>query len=98
MQPEDSDKLKRILVSFDEAGLVALANVGLLRRARKDLEVGDVTFEEIDVAMIVRGPDWAVTMPPDGPTKASDTTKATGITRQILAATIYLRDTWAASA
>ncbi len=95
MRPEDRDKLKRILASFDEGGLTALANVGLVRRARKDLEASGVTHEETDAAMIVRGPDWAVTMPPDGPTKATDTTKATGVTRQILAATIYLRDTWA---
>jgi len=94
MRPEDSDKLKRILATFDEAGLVALANVGLVRRARKDLEAGGVSHEETDTAIIVRGPDWSVTMPRDGPTKATDTTKATGITRQILAATIYLRDTW----
>ena len=95
MRPEDREKLKRVLASFDEAGLVALANVGLVRRARKDLEAGGVSHEETDAAVVVRGPDWAVTMPPDGPTKATDTTKATGVTRQILAATIYLRDTWA---
>ncbi len=95
MRPEDRDKLKRILAAFDEGGLVALANVGLVRRARKDLEAGGVTHEETDAAVIVRGPDWAVTMPPDGPTKATDSTKATGITRQIIAATIHLRDTWA---
>lgn len=94
MRTEDRDKLRRILASFDEAGLVALANVGLVRRARKDLEAGGVSHEETDAALIVRGTDWAVTMPPDGPTKATDTTKATGVTRQILAATIYLRKTW----
>jgi hypothetical protein len=95
MKPDDTDKLKRILAAFDEAGLVALSNVGLVRRARKDLEAGGVSHEETDKAMIVRGPDWTVTMPPDGPTKATDSTKATGITRQILAATIYLREVWA---
>jgi hypothetical protein len=95
MRPEERDRLKRVLASFDEAGLVALANVGLVRRARKDLDAGGVSHEETDAAVIVRGPDWSVTMPPDGPTRATDTTKATGITRHFLAATIYLREKWA---
>jgi hypothetical protein len=94
MKPADQEKLKQILASFDEAGLVALANVGLVRRARKDLEAGPVTHEETETAIIVKGPDWSVTMPPDGPTKATDNTRATGITRQILSATIYLQQHW----
>lgn len=98
MTPADRDRLTRLLASFDEAGLVALANVGLVRRARKDLDAGGVTHEEADNAVVVRGPGWAVTMPPDGPTKATDSTSATGITRQILAATMYLRDVWAVKA
>ena len=98
MTSADRDRLRRLLASFDEAGLVALANVGLVRRARKDLEAGGVSHEETDAAVIVRGPDWTVTMPPEGPTRAADSTRATGVTRQILAATIYLRDKWAADA
>src|SRR3954469_5076839 len=94
MRDDDREKLTRILTAFDEAGLVALADVGLVRRARKDLEAGGVTHEETDAAVIVRGADWTVTMPADGPTQATDTTKAPGITRQILAATIYLREQW----
>lgn len=94
MSPADRDKLKGILAAFDEAGLAALASVGLVRRARKDLEAGGVSHEEADAAVVVRGPDWAVTMPPDGPTKATDTTQASGVTRHILAATIYLREQW----
>lgn len=94
MNTDDRAKLKRILASFDEAGLVALANKGLVRRAQKDLEAGGLASEETDAAIVVRGPDWTVTMPASGPTQASDSTKATGITRQILMATIYLRDHW----
>jgi hypothetical protein len=97
MRPDDREKLKRVLAAFDEAGLVALASVGLVRRARKDLEAGGVGHEEGDAAVVVRGPGWAVTMPPDGPTRAADTTQASGITRHILAATIYLREHWAAA-
>ena len=67
MNADDRDRLRRILATFDEAGLVALANKGLVRRAQKDLEAGGLTHEETDAAMIVRGPGWVVTMPPDGP-------------------------------
>jgi hypothetical protein len=98
MNEADRSRLQRILASFDEAGLVALANVGLVRRARKDLEAGGVTHEEADAAVLVRGPGWVVTMPPEGPTHAKDTTQASGVTRQILAATLYLRNHWQAAA
>jgi hypothetical protein len=98
MNADDRARLRRILASFDEAGLVALANKGLVRRVQKDLEAGGLDHEETDAAVLVRGPGWVVTMPPDGPAHATDTTKATGVTRQILAATIYLRDRWAGEA
>ncbi len=94
MTDTDRTRLHRILASFDEAGLVALANVGLVRRARKDLEAGGVTHEEADAAVLVRGPGWVVTMPPEGPTHAHDTTQASGVTRQILTAVLYLRNHW----
>jgi hypothetical protein len=54
-----------------------------------------VTYEETAETVLVRGPGWVVTMPPDGPTRATDDTKASGVTRQILTATIYLREHWA---
>jgi hypothetical protein len=98
MNADDRARLRQILASFDEAGLVALANKGLVRRAQKDLEAGGLEHEETDAAVLVRGPGWVVTMPADGPAHATDTTKATGVTRQILAATIYLRDRWAGGA
>ncbi len=97
MNTDDRDRLRRILATFDEAGLVALSNKGLVRRAQKDLEAGGLKHEETDAAVVVRGPGWVVTMPPDGPAHAADDTKASGVTRQILAATIYLRDHWAAA-
>jgi hypothetical protein len=98
MNDADRARLRQILATFDEAGLVALANKGLVRRAQKDLEAGGLTHEETDSAVLVRGPGWVVTMPPEGPARATDTTKATGVTRQILTATIYLRDQWAGAA
>ena len=96
MNADDRSKLKRILASFDEPGLVALANKGLVRRAQKDLEAGGLSAAEEEAAVVVRGPDWSVTMPPDGPTRTTDSTKASGVTRQILMATMYLRDQWGA--
>jgi hypothetical protein len=94
MKSEERAALRRLLASFDEAGLIALANKGLVRRAQKDLEAGGLQLEETDAAMLVRGPGWVVTMPPEGPTRATDNTRATGTTRQILTATLYLRDSW----
>ncbi len=94
MKPADRTKLSQILQTFDEVGLMALANKGLVRRATKDLESEKLTHEETDTMILVRGSSWTVTMPPEGPTKATDDTKATGVTRQILAATMYLRDNW----
>lgn len=94
MKAEMRKKLREILASADENFLVAIANKGLVRRAYKDLEECTLSAEETDIEVIVKTSDWTVWMPPEGPTKARDNTKATGITRQILTATIYLRDHW----
>jgi hypothetical protein len=97
MKAADRERLRAVLKSFDEVGLVALANKGLVRRAAKDLRDTTLRVEEKEDALLVHGPDFTVTMPPEGPVKASDDTKATGITRQILMATMFLRDSWAAA-
>lgn len=94
MNTDDRARLKRLLASFDEAGLVALANKGLVRRAQNELKAGGLSVEETDAALTVRGPGWTVSMPPDGPTKATADSRATSITWQIIAATIHLRDHW----
>ncbi len=94
MIPFNREQLRQLLLTFDENGLIALANKGLVRRAQKDLEAGGLTHEETDDAIVVRGAGWTVRMPPQGPTQATDDTKATGVTRQILTATMYLRDVW----
>lgn len=96
MREEDRRALRARLLTFDEAGLVALANKGLVRRASRDLERDELRCEETGDAVLVHGPDWTVTMPPAGPAEATDTTRASGVTRQILAATMMLRDGWAA--
>src|SRR5262245_342563 len=82
MKPADRERLRVILNSLDEVGLVALANKGLVRRAAKDFASITMQVEETEVALIVRGPDFTVAMPPDGPAKAKDDTKASGVTRQ----------------
>lgn len=94
MSPADRLRLQQILATFDEAGLVALANKGLVRRAQKDYEAGGLSWEETETAIIVRGPEGVVTMPATGPGDARDGSQATGVTRQILTATMFLRDQW----
>lgn len=98
MDQEAVARLRRNLSVATEDVLVALGNKGLVRRAAKDLEKGPPpTVEEADHALLVRGQGWTVTMPPDGPSAATDDTAASGITRHILCATMFLRDTWAPS-
>ncbi len=94
MTNEQREKLQQILAALDENALIALKNKGLVRRAAKDLADGGLTHEEIDEAILVHGQGWTVTMPPEGPTRATDDTKATGITRQILTAILYLQQEW----
>lgn len=98
MTLQDRAKLRQLLDSFDETGLIALASKGIVRRATKDLQAGGISAEETDEAVVVSGPDWIVTMPPEGPSQATDDTKASGVTRQIITATMFLRDTWQAEA
>lgn len=95
MQPDDQRRLRRNLDAADDDALAALANRGLVRRAAKDrLGITNWTIDESESGLTVRGDDWTVTMPPAGPTEATDDTTASGITRQILAATMHLRDHW----
>ena len=94
MNAADRQRLRQILATFDEAGLVALSNKGLVRRARKDYEAGGLSTEELESYLLVRGCGWTVKMPATGPADATDDTPASGVTRQILTATMFLRDQW----
>ncbi|MEL7334925.1 MAG: hypothetical protein AAFN70_01850 [Planctomycetota bacterium] len=96
MDDAQRKRLIQNLVNADDQALTALANRGLLRRALKDLGEASLTVQESDDALLVKGEGWVVTMPPGGPSDASDDTPATGITRQILTATLFLRDHWTA--
>jgi len=67
-----------------------------MRRAVKDLQQIELfRVEETEESVLVHGDGWTVTMPPEGPVAAADDTPATGVTRQIIAATLFLRDHWA---
>lgn len=94
----DRQRLQQLLSSFDEASYVALANKGLVRRAQKDLESCQLSHEESDDAIVVRGDGWTVQMPASGPVDATDDTRASGVSRQILMATLYLQQHWATAA
>ncbi|MBX9938614.1 MAG: hypothetical protein K2Y32_05145 [Candidatus Obscuribacterales bacterium] len=93
MKDTDRENLREILAECDENFLVALANKGLVRRAQKDIETefSEISVQEEADAFVVRGNGWTVWMPSAGPAKARDDTKASGVTRQILMATLYLR-------
>ena len=63
-------KLASLLTSFDEAALGALASVGLVRRAQKDLEksAAGITFESAaGVGVKVTLPDAVIVIPEAGP-------------------------------
>ncbi|TWT87189.1 hypothetical protein Mal64_27270 [Pseudobythopirellula maris] len=94
MNDADRERLRRLLASFDDDALTALANKGLVRRAHKDLDSGGVSHEEEEAAVSVHGDGWSVRMPPGGPAEATDDSRANGVTRHVLAATIHLRRHW----
>lgn len=94
MSPHEQQQLRERLDGFDEAALIALGNRGLLRRATKDLTSLTFSVTVTEHCLHVSVGDWTVRMPPSGPAQATDDTPATGITRQIIAATLYLREHW----
>ena len=95
MDAESLARLRRNLQATDDEALIALSNRGLLRRAKKDLSQSAALNAELGKdSVVVAGDGWTVTMPPEGPVAASDDTSATGITRQILTAALFLRDHW----
>jgi len=98
MNKESKQRLQRNLAAATDEALTALATRGLVRRATKDFaSATELRFEETEEAAIVFGDGWTVTMPPEGPAAATDDTPATGVTRQILVATMFLRQSWQSS-
>ncbi|MDP1588245.1 MAG: SWIM zinc finger family protein [Prosthecobacter sp.] len=71
--------------------LEALANKGLLRRAQKDLERGEVAgFEIVEQGLVVTVSGHRVTLIEAGPAKAACTCPAPGICQHIIAACLKL--------
>jgi len=81
-----------LIAGFDEGTWEALANKGLVRRARKDLESGiSVEVEESGDLLRFKVPPYQVTMPSAGPAKASCTCPARGVCQHVLTAGMWLQ-------
>ena len=82
----------RLLLAMDDDALAALANKGLVRRAKKDLETArpEVLAVEADCVRLRVG-EFEVTVP-EAPSQAVSTSPAAGIDRYVLAALDFLRD------
>ena len=84
--------LDAMLATHDEAALTSLASVGLMRRARRDLEAGKAEVQTRDAnAAVVIADGQTVNIDGKGPAKASCTCPATGVCRHILLAVLVLR-------
>lgn len=85
--------------NFDDDALAALASVGLLRRAAKDVEAGKVAIEgPVATAFaLLRADAQAVRIGADGPARAQCDCPAPGICKHILAAALFLRSIPAAA-
>jgi hypothetical protein len=85
-------RLKAALAAFDDEALGALANKGLVRRARKDLESAVPTVLEPDGERLrLEVGDATVSVDPT-PSRSVCSCPAGGICRHILGALIFLRD------
>jgi hypothetical protein len=89
-----SAKLGGLLASFDEAALGALASVGLVRRAVKDLEksAAGISAESAEGESVkVTLPDAVVTIPDAGPAGARCSCPAGAKCRHVVMAVLYLQ-------
>jgi hypothetical protein len=84
--------LSHTLASVDDAALGSLTSVGLVRRARKDLEKGEASeFKATPNGVVMVIADATVTMPVGGPAAATCTCPAGGRCRHVLVATLFLQ-------
>jgi hypothetical protein len=91
----DSDLLNRlvkVLGAFDDSALAALTSVGLVRRARKDLEKETVTVESQSTAIKIVVGDGTVSMTETGPADARCTCPAGAKCRHVLVAVLHLKE------
>ena len=85
-------QLRRVVQTLDDDALVTIANRGLFRRARKDVDSQEIGVERIDDdSVTIRVGDCSVNIPPLL-TLADCDCPANDICRHVLAALIYLRD------
>ncbi|MCL2422580.1 MAG: hypothetical protein FWD11_01590, partial [Micrococcales bacterium] len=81
--------LLTLLARYDDDTWVAVANRGLLRRARKDLDgVGPAVWHDETVQVTVG--DWLVTMDTRGPAHARCTCPAAGVCQHVVGAGLWL--------
>ena len=93
------DQLGALLARFDDDSYVALANRGLVRRARKDLEQQRVDIVEQGAAQVVVSfGAQRIRFDHRGPAHAQCDCPASGICQHILAAAMGLQQTLQASA
>jgi hypothetical protein len=80
--------------NFDDDALAALASIGLLRRAAKDVEAGKLAWDGAPGAAhgVVRADGQLVRIGETGPAHARCDCPAPGICKHILAAALWLRD------
>ncbi|UXI66980.1 hypothetical protein [Tahibacter amnicola] len=84
--------LRGLLPRFDDAAFEALANRGLLRRARKDLESLPIALaDESDARVVVRVGDQHIQFDERGPAQACCDCPAPGVCQHILTATLWLQ-------
>lgn len=79
--------------AYDDDTLIALGNVGLLRRAAKDVEIGKVALAEQDVeGGWIMADGQRVRVNAQGPQQARCNCPAPGLCKHILGAALWLRD------
>jgi hypothetical protein len=85
-------KLIELVSSFDDASWEALSSIGLLRRARKDIQRLQVEIVgEVDGSLLIDVPPFVVSMPGSGPANATCTCPAPGVCHHILIAGLFLQ-------
>jgi hypothetical protein len=85
------NRLLKVLGPFDDAALAAIASVGLVRRARKDLEKENIAIQADETSVRISVGDGIVTMTESGPADARCTCPAGGKCRHVLVAAMHLK-------
>lgn len=87
-----SAKIRDVLLAMDEDAFAVLANRGILRRAKKDLQsTVPVILEENDNILKIQVDDFVVTVP-EVPGDARSNSPAEGIDRFVLIALLWLKE------